>query len=290
MKKQYHELTSIADASFVVKEHYLPYFNVPLHFHHAYELIYIVTSYGKFYAENRIMNFSEGDCYMFGPGFAHCFYNEQSFIQSEQNAHSIVAQFTEDFLGGAFFGVPELRKIKKILLLSAAGIQIKEPNQKIIDLFTEMPTSKGMHRLLVLMHLLHEIANHPPEKIMPIVDVYQKNSLNLRDSEKMEAVVKYVMNNFRDDLSVKTAASLACLNEAAFCRYFKRRTKKTFSQFVNDVRITHATRLLQDNDWSITQICYECGYNNISYFNRQFKNIIGQTPLEYKRDMAIEYA
>jgi YesN/AraC family two-component response regulator len=290
MKKQYHELTAIADSSFVVKQHLLPFFNVPLHFHHAFELIYIVKSYGKFYAENRIMNFSEGDCYLFGPGFAHCFYNEQSFIDSEEMAHSIVAQFTEDFMGTTFFNLPELRKIKKVLSLSEAGIQIKEPSVQICNLFKELIGTKGMHRLLVLMQLLHEIANHPSEKIMAIVDVYQKKSLNLRDSEKMEAVVKYVMSEFREDLNVKKAASLACLNEAAFCRYFKRRTKKTFSQFVNDVRITHATRLLQDNDWSVTQICYECGYNNISYFNRQFKNIIGQTPLEYKRDMAFAYA
>lgn len=290
MRKQYHELTAVADASFVVKQHYLPYFNVPLHFHHAYELVYIVKSYGKFYGENRVLNFSAGDCYMFGPGFAHCFYNEQSFIDTGETAHAIVSQFAPDFLGSPFFEVPELRKVKKILRLSNAGIQIKEPTARIRALFAELAEARNMQRLLLLLQLLDEIAQHPPERLLPIAEVYRHRSPNLRDSEKMEAVVKYVMNNFREEVNVKTAASLAFLNEAAFCRYFKRRTQRTFSQFVNDVRITHATRLLQQHDWSITQVCYECGYNNISYFNRQFKNILGQTPMEYKKDMSIRYS
>lgn len=290
MKKQLHELGTMVDSSFIVKQHHLPFFNVPLHFHKAYELIYIVKSYGKFYAENRIMNFSEGDCYMFGPDFAHCFYNEQSFIESEEMAHSIVSQFTEDFLGNQFFEVPELRKVKQLMQLSASGIQIKNPTPQIKSLFVDLTQSKGMQSLMLLMQLLFEIAKHPPQNLISIVDQYPRNTLNIKDSEKLEDVIKYVMNNFREELNVKTAASLTSLNEAAFCRYFKRRTRKTFSQFVNDVRITHATRLLQRNDWSITQICYECGYNNISYFNRQFKNIIGKTPLEYKKDMMVEYA
>lgn len=289
MKTQFHELNAIVDSSFIVKQHHLPFFNVPLHFHKAYELIYIVKSYGKFYAENRILNFSEGDCYMFGPGFAHCFYNEQSFIDSGEMAHSIVTQFTEDFLGDNFFATPELRKVKWILNLSASGIQIKEPTAKIRQLFFDLTAAEGMQRLMLLMQLLYELTNHPSEKMLPIVDLLQKNALNLKDSEKLQDVIKYVMNNFKEDLDVKVAASLAFLNEAAFCRYFKRRTQRTFSQFVNDVRITHATRLLQDNEWSITQICYECGYNNISYFNRQFKNIVGKTPLEYKRDIMLAY-
>jgi AraC-like DNA-binding protein len=91
------------------------------------------------------------------------------------------------------------------------------------------------------------------------------------------------LENFKEDITSKKAASLAYLNEAAFCRYFKRQTKKTFSQFVNQVRITHAISLLQDKNLSVGDVCYECGFNTLSYFNRQFKVIINKSPLEYRK-------
>src|SRR5690606_7326618 len=102
------------------------------------------------------------------------------------------------------------------------------------------------------------------------------------DAERLEKVIRYIIDHFKDEPDSKEAASIACMNEAAFCRYFKRRTEKTFSQFVNYVRVTHATNLLSQENWSIASICYECGYKNISYFNRQFKSIIGHTPIEYR--------
>src|SRR5690606_10022389 len=106
--------------------------------------------------------------------------------------------------------------------------------------------------------------------------------LTNKDSARLEPVLKYVMENFRDELDSKTAASMIHLNDAAFCRYFKRRMEQTFSQFVNSVRITHAMNLLLTKDWDVLRICYESGYRNLSYFNRQFREITGQSPKEYR--------
>jgi AraC-like DNA-binding protein len=289
MKTIFQLLSSPTDSSFIVKQYYQPEFIAPLHFHHAYELIYIVKSYGKFYGENRVMNFSEGEIYCFGPGFAHCFYNEKSFVATGEMAHSVVIQFTEDFLGKDFFEKPELRKIKYFLHSSQLGIKISKPDDRIKELFMNIRDQQGMESMLSLLELLDSLSQQKNDKLSFVTITHEKNMANDKDSEKMEIIIKYIMENFKEDLNIKKAASIAFLNEAAFCRYFKRRAKKTFSQFVNDVRITHAIRLLSEKDCSISEVCYECGYNNLSYFNRQFRLIVGKTPFEYRKEINMQY-
>ncbi|XZF13432.1 helix-turn-helix domain-containing protein [Chitinophagaceae bacterium MMS25-I14] len=288
MKKLFQQFTPLTDRSFIIKQYYQPKFTAPLHFHHGYELILIVKSYGKFYGENRVLNFEEDEVYMFGPGFAHCFYNEQSFIESGEMAHSIVIQFTEDFLGKDFFQKPELKKIRKLLDTAQTGIKILVPDQHINKLFFEIRDSQHMKSMMSLLELLDCLSEKRTSELMLIARHPEKAFSNSNDSQKIEAVIKYVMENFRDDVNSKEAAKLAYMNEAAFCRYFRRRTKKTFSQFVNDVRITHAIRLLIEKDIPVSQVCYESGFNNMSYFNRQFKLLMGKPPLEYRKDYYLE--
>lgn len=90
--------------------------------------------------------------------------------------------------------------------------------------------------------------------------------------------------DFKEHITNQKAASLACMNESAFCRYFKRRTNKTLSQFVSHVRVAHAMHLLAEEDMSISKVCFECGFTNLSYFNRQFKAVTGKTPFIYRKD------
>lgn len=283
MKSIFQHQSSLIDMSFTVKEYLQPHFTSPFHFHDSYELIYIAKSFGKLYSANKIVNFNEGEVYLLGSGFAHCFHNDKSFIQSGKTAHAIVAFFKEDFLGKDFFNKGELAKIKDMLNKSGYGIKITGTHENVKSAFHGMTTSKGMDTLMILLDLLNKLSNLPKENLYIINSSTIKPSLNFNDSGKLDVVVKYVVENFKKNLDNKEAASLACLNEAAFCRYFKRRTEKTFSQFVNYVRISHATSLLLKEEMSIANICFECGFNNISYFNRQFKEIIGQTPLEYRK-------
>ena len=283
MKVTYQQLETPADSSFIIKTYHQDRFTAPLHFHHGYELIWIIKSYGKLYAGNRIMNFTDGDMYFFGPGLAHCFYNEKSGANAEETAHAIVVQFTEDFMGKDFFNKPELRKIKKTLHEAHSGIKLINTDQTLQSVFTQFSPDHNIKNLITLLQLLELFAAQPENNISYILSGPHKAIFNENDPSKIEAVFKYVLENFKSDVNSKKAASLACLNNAAFCRYFKRRTKKTFSQFVNDVRITHATGLLLEDDFNITEVGFECGYNNISYFNRQFKALMKKTPLEYRK-------
>lgn len=284
MKSIFEHQTLPREMGFTIKEYIQPHFSSPFHFHDLYELILIVNSYGKLYAGNKVMNFKKNDIFMFGPGLAHCFYNEKSFVSKGEAAHAIVIFFKEDFLGEDFFFHNDLIRTKLLLQDSAFGIKVKESNEVMETLFMEINKSKGIDSLIILLQLLNILSSQNINKILINTEL-SKKFITDNDSARLEPLLKYIFENFKNDLNIQEAASLACMNEAAFCRYFKSRTEQTFSQFVNRVRITHATRLLAVEERSISDICYECGYENISYFNRQFKDITGLTPVAYRKEL-----
>jgi AraC-like DNA-binding protein len=282
----YQHQGSASDLSFSIREYHQPHFTSPYHFHECYELILIAKSHGKLYAGTTVLNFNDGDIFVFGPKFAHCFYNDPSFSASGETAHAIVLFIHEDFLGSDFFTKPELARIRELLQESNNGIKLAHPTQKLQTFFKDLPKMKGMPALLQVLHLLHQLSILNKKELQTIDTDTSKTNIATEEYDKLDAVFKYVLENFKDGVSSRKAASLACLNEAAFCRYFKKRTEKTFSQFVNYVRVTHATQLLTKKNWTISSICFECGYSNISYFNREFKNLMGMTPLTYKKSFA----
>lgn len=283
MKVIFEHQSHPSGLGFLAKEYIQTYFTSPFHFHDLYELIWIKKSYGKLYAGKKIMNFNEGEVYLFGPGFGHCFYNEKSFIESGETAHAIAIFFKDDFLGSGFFDNTEYVQVRELLNKAAYGVQIKHVDDEVYALFSRIPREKGMNELILFLQLLNHLSQlaSPPLEVMNETQSVMK--LTNKDSARLEPVLKYVIENFKGDLDSKKAAALIYLNEAAFCRYFKRRMEQTFSQFVNHVRITHATSLLLTEEWDVLRICYECGFKNLSYFNRQFREITGQSPKEYRR-------
>lgn len=283
MKGIFQHQGTLADMSFAVKEYRQPHFTSPFHFHDTYELILIAKSYGKLYVGKEIMNFTGGEVYMFGPGLPHCFLNERSFIESGETAHAIVIFFRKDFMGKDFFQKAELAAINDLLSLSSLGLKLNMRDTWLNNAFEKITACKGIEALLLLLSMLQRVSLHS-DHLLKLNKNIPKAWLTREGAGRLEKVVRYIVENFKEDIDFKKAASLACLNEAAFCRFFKRRTEKTFSEFVNYVRVTHATNLLTESRWSITNICFECGYRNLSYFNRQFKKIIGLTPHEYRKN------
>lgn len=283
MKVSYRHISTPEDASFVIKEFCQPRFTNTFHFHHGHELILIVKSAGRMYAGNKVMNYNEGEIYMFGPGVVHCFCNNTSPIGTDEVAHAIIVQFTEDFVGKDFFDKLELRKIKELLQLSEHGIKFNKISSAVNTLFFQFQANQQMKNLIILLQILDELSQGSKESVLLLTDDPRKIHYKEVDSKKLESIFKYVLENYHNQVDSKSAASLACMNEAAFCRYFKKRTTKTFSQFVNEIRISHATKLLIGTVTGISEICYACGFDNISYFNRQFKIYQGKSPREYRK-------
>lgn len=286
MKRHFRELPPTVDTSFIVKEEKATQFAAPFHFHDGYELTFIVKGQGKFYGGDQVMNFGDGDVYFFGPLFPHYFVNEKSFVQSETLGHSIIVQFQEDFLGKDLFQKPEFRRIKDLLNAARLGVKLNTPDPEIQDLFFRLIQQQGAKRIVHLLDLLERLSSLS-DAALKILSPFAVGTRQTADGKKgfskLDAVYRYVLENFKEDVCSTKAASLASLNDAAFCRYFKRQTRKTFSQFVNQVRVIHATSLLQDKNFSVADVCYESGFNNLSYFNRQFKKAMNLSPLEYRK-------
>lgn len=281
MKVIFEHQSNPTGMGFMVKEYVQTYFTSPFHFHDLYELIWIKKSYGKLYAGRNIMNFQEGDIYLFGPGFGHCFYNEKSYVENGEKAQAIAIFFKAEFLGEGFFENAEYINVKTMLDRSAYGLRIDNGPDRLYQLLARITDQRGMDELITFLRLLNEVSRLPNVKALN--ETQSALKLTNKDSVRLEPVLQYVIENFRDELSSKTAAGLSHLNEAAFCRYFKRRMEQTFSQFVNNVRVTHATNLLLTEEWDVLRICYECGFKNLSYFNRQFREITGLSPKAYRK-------
>lgn len=266
----------------LVKEYIQPYFTSPFHFHDRYELIYIKRSFGKLYAGKTVLNFKEGDVFLFGPEFGHAFYNEKDFIKRGEKAEAIVVFFKHNLLGDEFFESEDLSDINNLLKKSSLGLTIKNGTAKMSSLFNDIKGQKGLDKLISFLKLIKEVSLHPIDDI-DIINNYNSNfKITNKDSIRLEPVISYVMNNFNNELDSKEAAVLIHMSHSAFCRYFKSRTEQTFSQFVNNVRISHAASLLINKDWDILRVCYECGYKNLSYFNRMFRDCFGMNPSEYR--------
>lgn len=290
MRVSYRHISTSEDASFAIKEFCQPHFTNTFHFHSGYEVTLIVKSSGQVYVGNKMLNYNEGEIFMFGPGLVHCFSNNHISAGKGENVHAIVVQFDADFMGKGFFDTLELRGVKTLMQRSAYGIVFGNNHPALNELFSRFQPNQQMKNLIVLLQILEGLSQRNNEDGVIITDDSRKIQYKESDAEKLASIFNYVFDNYHQEVDIQTAASLACMSEAAFCRYFKRNTHKTFSQFVNEIRISHATRLLIGKEDSITDICYACGFDNVSYFNRQFKIHQGITPREYRKVFIVSNA
>lgn len=280
MKASLEQLDNAKDGSFLFRQFTLPYFDAPYHFHPEFELTLILKSEGKRFVGNQVADFQEGDLVLLGPNVPHCWKNDG--IGAENSARSIVVQFKEDFLGEAFFKNPETQPVRMLLEKAKAGIHITGKTRdrvarEMIFLLTVPPFQK----LLGLLDLLNTIAI---SKDFEIIDSQsEKYDLSPIDLDRINKVYAYVIEHYTQEVHLETAAHLANMTETAFCRYFKKITKKTFLDLVTEFRIKHACNLLTSTDKQVAEVCFESGFGNISHFNKQFKVVTGYSPLNYRK-------
>lgn len=283
MKAAYRHIATPEDASFAIKEYCQPRFTNTFHFHHGYEVILIVKSSGHVYVGNKVMNYQEGEIFVFGPGLVHCFSSDNLSLNAPEVAHAIVVQFTADFMGKDFFERMELRKVKELLQQSVYGIKFSTAGPSLSARFFEFQPNQQIKNLILLLQVLEELCLRSSEGALLLTDDIRKIRYKESDSKKLASIFNYVFENYHHHVAVGSAASVACMSKAAFCRYFKRSTDKTFSQFVNEIRISQAAKLLIGKEDNITAVCHACGFDNVSYFNRQFRIQLGMSPRAYRK-------
>jgi AraC-like DNA-binding protein len=271
--------------SFTVKELREPHFDPSWHFHPHYQLFTVFEGTGTRFIGDNIQHFEVGDTVFLGPNTPHLWRSDKAYFEhnSDLKTHGIVVYFTEDFLGNNFFEKSEMHNLKQLLTNGQRGMDIVgKMRDKIRNGLQELTHLEGFERVLKLLSLLHELSQSPDYQY--ITSLGYVNMHKISETERMQKVHEYVMKHFKEEVRLSELASLVSMSDAAFCRYFKSRTNKSFFDFIAEIRIGNACKLLHEGKLNITQIAYESGYNTISNFNRQFKNIVGKSPLIYQKE------
>jgi len=283
MKPALEHLPKEKDHSFVVKFFDYNYYPTPWHYHPEYEVVMVTESTGKRFIGDHISDFGPGNLAFLGPNIPHTYRNDDKFYEegSSLRAKSIVIHFTEAALGNDFLALPEARLLHKLFERSLHGLDIfGETYEKVSEKLFEIVSLSGLKRWLCLIDILLEIAES--ESSYPITKAAHIG-YNEKESKRLCTVFDWITANFEKEIRLSEAAEIAQMNENAFSRFFSLRTRKTFSEFVQELRLQKAAKLLVENDMTITQVCYECGYNNVSNFNRQFLNHYEMNPMKYKK-------
>lgn len=229
--------------------------------------------------------FKEGDMVFTGPNLPHLWRSDNSYYDTENalETHGIVIYFPVNFVGDTIFELEEFEGIVKVLKLSERGIEISgKTNELIGKLMAELIDLKGGESIIQLLQILNLMVDSPD--CQPITQAGYINLNKESETGRMGQVYEYVLKNFKEKITLEEVAEMANLSVSAFSRYFKTRVNKSFTDFLSDVRISHACKLLHEEDINISEISFECGFFTLSNFNKQFKERTGKTPLAFKKD------
>lgn len=260
------------------------FFDPNWHFHPHYQLFTVLEGTGTRFIGDSIQYFEAGDTVFLGPNLPHLWRSDKMYFENNSTlkTHGIVLYFTEDFLGSDFFEKSEMSVLNALLKNSSRGLVWSgKTKQHVIDRLLELRNIKGFKRILILLDLLHSLSQSKDYQF--ITNENYTNLHKLSETERMQKVYEYVSKNFKDTIKLSDIAEKVNMSEAAFCRYFKKRTNRSFVDFVNEIRIGNACKLLSQNALNVSGICFESGFNTISNFNFHFKKIVGKTPSEYAR-------
>lgn len=283
MKSPLNKSIDSPNHAYTIRELREKHFDPNWHFHPHYQLFVVLKGTGTRFIGDNIKHFEAGDMVFLAPNLPHLWRSDECYFQenSDLSTHGIVVYFTDDFLGKDFFEKYEMIKLKNLFAETTRGLEIEgNLRENIFEIMKQLSHLQGFEGILKLLEMLNLLANSTEHT--PISSIGYSNPYKTSETERMRKVHEYVMQNYRSSLRLDEVASLAGMATAAFCRYFKARTNKTFSDFVSGLRVGYACKLLMENKLNVTQVCYESGFNTLSNFNKQFKDLQGKTPSEYR--------
>ena len=282
MKIMHEQLNIIGNNTIKVKWDDFPHFTFPWHHHREYEIVYVLKSYGIRYVGDSIENFNEGDLVLLGSNLPHYWKSAPEFYENNPKlkVNAVVIQFSTDMFGTNQLELPEFAAIKSLLSNAGQGIkfkslQIKSAQKKVL----KMLRLSGFDRYIGLLDILSEMAKNTDFELLASAH-FEKDSMGYGDN-RINKVLTYINYNYREKINISNLANLSGMNVTALCRYFKNKTGKTIVQHINELRIGYACKLMTEKQMQIAQIAIECGFNNISNFNRTFKQYTSKTPTAY---------
>jgi len=279
----FQQLSPPIDSSFKIYHEKLPHFVVTWHYHKEYEIMYILKGAGTRFVGNSIDQFDEGDFVMVGSKIPHVWRNNYKYYKKDKDlyAECLVLFILPEIFGDLLLSSPEMNGIKELFEKSNRGIKFTgKGNAELKQLMTDIYNSKGINRLIKVLQLLQKMSEFKNTVCLNSME-YHANMV-LRDFGRLTQCIEYLMANFHKNIKLNEVAKIANMTPNSFCRYFKKRTTKTFSEFVIELRIGKACQLLTESNNKIIEIAFESGFNNLSNFNDHFNKIMKMSPHKYR--------
>lgn len=289
MKPQMIQRVVDASSSLAIQNYDASHFLKIWHYHSELELNVIVESTGTAFVGDSIERFEPGDVVLVGKNLPHLWLNDEIYFEKDANLNTKahIIHFLENFAGGLFH-IPEMAAINNLIERAKLGIKFSgAANKPVAEKIARMIELDGYERIMLFIDVLKTLSSH--KKYKTLSSLGYTESLAGINKDRLMPVYDYIINNFKDDITLDAAASLANMNASSFSRYFTSIHRKTFTQFLNEIRIGFACKLLI-KERHVAMACYGSGFNNISNFNRQFKSIKKITPSDYIRLHTKSYA
>ena len=281
MKHQEAQIIIPDSSSFNLKRAVMTPRTYKIHSHKNFELNYIVSGWGNRIVGDNMESFSRGDLVLLGPNLPHCW--EVKGVSQGISPECITIHFHENFFGQNTLQSPELTPVIDLFDKSGKGVQFY--GEEILDInyiLHKMLKSNNFRKLIYLLEIFEILVRTDSRRVLA-KSVFQDDS-NAAESKRLKKAYEYILVNFSKKIKLEDVAEQCHLSPSAFCRFFERSTGKSLFNYLKEVRIGYACKLLQDSDMLISDICYQSGYNNLAHFNNQFKEICGVTPGQYRKN------
>ncbi|CAN5470558.1 AraC family transcriptional regulator [soil metagenome] len=282
IKASYEILQPVRGQSFLIRKFDKAAFNAPYHFHPEYELTCILKGSGKRYVGSHMEDFTAGDLVLLGPNLPHCWKLEPS-DETQEDASAIVIQFDAAFLGDDFFNKMEMQQIKKLFQKTGCGVSFNADTRLVVNGgMVALAREKSPFKLLIgLLEILQRLASSKDHILLDHKQVIAERTV--AEQERINPVFAYLVENFRQQVSLDRAAAIAHMTTNAFCKYFKKITRKTFMEIIIEYRLNYAIQQLVQTDKPISEIAFDSGFGDVSHFYKMFKAKMQLSPLNYRK-------
>ena len=285
MKVPLHKSGIPPSRIFMIRQLEEKHFDPVWHAHSEYQLFVVLEGTGTRFVGDSIKSYMPGELVLTGPHLPHLWRSDESYFDknSNQESNGIVIYLNEHFLGEHILDKEEMLAVKKLFIRSMRGLEFYGNNQKqVISMMQELLGMQGISSVMHLLHILEILAG--TKEYAYISSRTYQDSLDQHETDRLNKVYEYVFKNFRKKVLLEDLARLLYMTPTSFSRYFSMKNNKPFSRFIAEIRVKHACKMLTETDESIAQICYECGFNTLSNFNKQFRELTMKTPTLYKRE------
>jgi len=287
MKVAIHKSTIPETQMFVIKELEDKHFDPVWHSHSEYQLFVVLKGTGTRFIGDSIKSFRDTELVFTGADLPHLWRSDEAYFKRDNHLgiQGIVIYLQENFLGEHMMQKEEMILLKKLFKKSARGLEFYgERKEQVINMMKELIDMRGIESLIQLLRILNILARS--KEYHYISHTEYSGPFKENETDRMNKVYEYALKNFRKKISLPELSEILYMTPSSFSRYFTIKNNKTFSRFISELRIKHACKLLTETDMSVSTISYECGFNTLSNFNKQFKDVMLKRPLEYKSEFS----